>query len=79
VIIGLYKTEVARLHSRLGYLTPAEYEAAYFLNNRHADRRWSGTEAGAEPETAQWVWAAGQVTGPDPEKIFSGLRRAGRG
>ena len=26
-----------------------------------------------------WVWSAGQATGPDPEEIFSGLRRLERG
>lgn len=36
----------ARLHSRLDYLTPPSTKPCTTHNTRHADRRWSATEAG---------------------------------
>ncbi|WP_169542013.1 IS3 family transposase [Nocardia jiangxiensis] len=36
----------ARLHSQLNYLTPAEYEAAYYSQQSPRRPRWADTEAG---------------------------------
>lgn len=51
----------ARLHSRLGYLTPSNTRAPTTLNNHHADRRWSKTEAGPLPVAVQISKPASQL------------------
>lgn len=56
-IIGLFKTEVVNWHGPVKTLAEVEFAlmewADWYDNTRHADRRWSETEAGLKSVTVQ--------------------------
>jgi hypothetical protein len=59
-------------HNQPGWPLPHRAQAINLIRSTHP-------VSTPHPHRPLWVWAAGQVAGPDQEEIFSGLRRLGRG